>query len=121
MAYTKIQLKPGKEESLKRFHPWIFSGAIDRMESQPQEGDVVEIIDSKHNFIGYGHYQIGSITVRILTFKKEEIDFNFWKERLQVAFELRKSLGLVDGDKNNTFRLVHGEGDYIPGFIIDVY
>ena len=121
MKYIKIQLKPGKEESLKRFHPWIFSGAIARFESQPEEGDVVEVIDSKSNFIALGHYQIGSIAVRVLTFENEPIDFNFWKKRLQVAFEMRKSLGLVNGDQNNTFRLVHGEGDYLPGLIVDVY
>ena len=121
MSYIKIQLKPGKEESLKRFHPWVFSGAIDRVQEQPQEGDVVEVIDSKGKFIGYGHCQIGSIAVRILTFEQELIDFNFWKKRLQVAFELRKGLGLVDGERNNTYRLVHGEGDYLPGLIIDVY
>ncbi|MEG1587005.1 MAG: class I SAM-dependent rRNA methyltransferase [Bacteroidales bacterium] len=121
MSYTKIQLKPGKEESLKRFHPWIFSGAIARFESQPTEGDIVEVIDSKGNFIAIGHYQIGSIAVRILTFEEEAIDGEFWKKRLQVAFDLRKSLGLVNGDQNNTYRLVHGEGDYLPGLIVDVY
>ncbi|MGL4293926.1 MAG: class I SAM-dependent rRNA methyltransferase [Bacteroidales bacterium] len=121
MSYTKIQLKPGKEDSLKRFHPWIFSGAIARFENQPQEGDLVEVIDAKGNFIAIGHYQIGSIAVRILTFEKEAIDLEFWKKRLQVAFELRKSLGLVNGDQNNTYRLVHGEGDYLPGLIVDVY
>ncbi|MEG1617448.1 MAG: class I SAM-dependent rRNA methyltransferase [Bacteroidales bacterium] len=121
MSYTKIQLKPGKEESLKRFHPWVFSGAIARFESQPEEGDIVEVIDSKGNFIALGHYQIGSIAVRVLTFEQEAIDAEFWKKRLQVAFEMRKSLGLVNGDQNNTYRLVHGEGDYLPGLIIDVY
>ncbi|MDO5570258.1 MAG: class I SAM-dependent rRNA methyltransferase [Bacteroidales bacterium] len=119
--YTKIQLKPGKEESLKRFHPWVFSGAIARFETQPEEGDFVEVIDSKGNFIGIGHYQIGSIAVRILSFEKEEINDDFWKKRLQVAFDLRKTLGLVNGEYNNTYRLVHGEGDYLPGLVIDVY
>lgn len=121
MGYTKIQLKPGKEDSLKRFHPWVFSGAIARFEQQPAEGDVVEVIDSKGDFLAIGHYQIGSIAVRILTFEKEEINIDFWRKRLEVAFDLRKSLGLVEGDKNNTYRLVHGEGDYLPGLIVDVY
>lgn len=121
MKYSKIQLKPGKEDSMKRFHPWIFSGAIARFENQPEEGDIVEVVDSKGNFLAIGHYQIGSIAVRILTFEQEEINADFWKKRLQVAFELRKSLGLVDGDRNNTYRLVHGEGDYLPGLIVDVY
>lgn len=121
MGYTKIQLKPGKEESLRRFHPWVFSGAIAHFESQPEEGDIVEVIDSKGNFIAVGQYQIGSIAVRVLTFEEEPIDLEFWKKRLQVAFEMRKSLGLVNGDQNNTYRLVHGEGDYLPGLIVDVY
>lgn len=121
MKYTKIQLKPGKEDSMKRFHPWIFSGAIARFENQPEEGDIVEVVDSKGNFLAIGHYQIGSIAVRILTFEVEEINADFWKKRLQVAFELRQSLGLVDGNRNNTYRLVHGEGDYLPGLIVDVY
>ena len=106
MKYTKIQLKPGKEDSLKRFHPWVFSGAIARFESQPDEGDLVEVIDSKGDFIAIGHYQIGSIAVRILTFNKESIDSDFWKRRLQVAFEMRKSLGLVNGEQNNTYRQI---------------
>ena len=118
--YLKIQLKPGKEESLKRFHPWIFSGAIARFEAQPEEGDVVEVVDSNNNFIAYGHYQIGSIAVRVLTFDQEIIDFEFWKKRLEVAYSLRESLGLINTN-NNTFRLVHGEGDYLPGLIIDIY
>lgn len=121
MKYTKVQLKPGKEDSLKRFHPWVFSGAIARFENQPEEGDIVEVIDSKGNFIAYGHYQIGSIAVRVLTFEQEAIDAGFWRKRLQVAFDMRKSLGLVNGNQNNTYRLVHGEGDYLPGLIIDVY
>ncbi|MEG0947758.1 MAG: class I SAM-dependent rRNA methyltransferase [Bacteroidales bacterium] len=121
MKYIKIQLKPGKEDSMKRFHPWIFSGAIARFESQPEEGDVVEVVDSKGDFLAIGHYQIGSIAVRILTFEQEEINAQFWKKRLQVAFDLRQSLGLVEGEQNNTYRLVHGEGDYLPGLIVDVY
>lgn len=121
MSYKKIYLKPGKEESLKRFHPWIFSGAIAKIEDGVEEGEIVEVIDSKQNFIAYGHCQIGSIAVRVLTFEKEEINADFWKKRLSAAFDLRKSLGLVAGDFNNAYRLVHGEGDNLPGLIIDVY
>lgn len=120
MKFIKIQLKPGKEDSLKRFHPWIFSGAIARFEAQPEEGDVVEVIDSNNKFIALGHYQIGSIAVRVLTFENEPIDFDFWKKRLEVAFGMRESLGLIT-ENNNTYRLVHGEGDYLPGLIVDVY
>ena len=121
MSYKKIYLKPGKEESLKRFHPWIFSGAIAKIEDGVEEGEIVEVIDSKQNFIAYGHCQIGSIAVRVLTFEKEEINAEFWIKRLSAAFDLRKSLGLVAGDYNNAYRLVHGEGDNLPGLIIDVY
>ena len=121
MNYIKIQLKPGKEDSLKRFHPWVFSGAIAYFETQPVEGDLVEVVDSKGNFLAIGHCQVGSIAVRVLTFEKEEINDAFWRKRLQVAFDLRKGLGLVDGEKNNTYRLVHGEGDNLPGLVIDVY
>ncbi len=121
MNYIKIQLKPGKEDSLKRFHPWVFSGAIAYFETQPVEGDLVEVVDSKGNFLAIGHCQVGSIAVRVLTFEKEEINADFWRKRLQVAFDLRKGLGLVEGEKNNTYRLVHGEGDNLPGLVIDVY
>ncbi|MGL5319076.1 MAG: class I SAM-dependent rRNA methyltransferase [Bacteroidales bacterium] len=121
MSYKKIYLKPGKEESLKRFHPWIFSGAIAKIEDGVEEGDLVEVIDSKQNFIAFGHCQIGSIAVRVLTFEKEEINSDFWIKRLSAAFDLRKNLGLVAGDYNNAYRLVHGEGDHLPGLIIDVY
>lgn len=121
MSYKKIYLKPGKEESLKRFHPWIFSGAIAKIEDGVEEGDLVEVIDSKQNFIAYGHCQIGSIAVRVLTFEKEEVNSAFWIKRLTAAFDLRKNLGLVAGEYNNAYRLVHGEGDNLPGLIIDVY
>ncbi len=121
MSYIEIKLKPGKEESLKRFHPWIFSGAIHSMTSQPEEGDVVKVVDNKGNFIAVGHYQIGSIMVRVLSFDDVAIDINFYKNRLQTAYEVRRSIGLVDGEYNNTYRLVHGEGDYLPGLIIDIY
>lgn len=121
MFYKKVFLKSGKEESLKRFHPWVFSGAIAKVEGEPEEGEIVDVYTSKKEFIACGHFQIGSIAVRVLTFRQEEICFNFWKRRLEVALDLRRSLGLVDNPENNTYRLVHGEGDNLPGLIIDVY
>jgi len=121
MTYKKLYLKPGKEESLKRFHPWVFSGAIARVEGEPEEGEIVDVYTSKKEFIACGHFQIGSIAVRVLTFRQEEIGHDFWKHRLEVALDLRRSLNLVDNPENNTYRLVHGEGDNLPGLIIDVY
>ena len=121
MTYKKVYLKAGKEESLKRFHPWVFSGAIARIEGEPEEGEIVDVYTSKKEFIACGHFQIGSIAVRVLTFRQEEINRDFWKRRLEVALDLRRSLNLVDNPENNTYRLVHGEGDNLPGLIIDVY
>ena len=121
MTYKKVYLKAGKEESLKRFNPWVFSGAIARIEGEPEEGEFVDVYTSKKEFIACGHFQIGSIAVRVLTFRQEEINRDFWKRRLEVALDLRRSLNLVDNPENNTYRLVHGEGDNLPGLIIDVY
>ncbi len=121
MAYKKIYLKPGKEDSLKRFHPWVFSGAIAGMAEEPEEGEIVDVYTSKKEFIACGHYQIGSIAVRVLSFCQEEIDHNFWVRKLQVARNLRVALGLIGNPQNNTYRLIHGEGDNLPGLIIDVY
>ena len=121
MSYKKVYLKAGKEESLKRFHPWVFSGAIARIEGEPEEGEIVDVYTSKKEFIACGHFQIGSIAVRVLTFRQEEINRDFWKRRLEVALDLRRSLNLVDNPENNSYRLVHGEGDNLPGLIIDVY
>ncbi|MBS7410594.1 MAG: class I SAM-dependent rRNA methyltransferase, partial [Muribaculaceae bacterium] len=120
MNYKKIQLKRGKEDSLGRFHPWIFSGAIARIEPGIEEGDTVEVCSSTGDFLAVGHYQIGSIAVRILDFGKREIDESFYTERLSQAYLLRKSLGLIRPD-NNAFRLVHGEGDFLPGLVVDIY
>lgn len=121
MSYKKVFLKPGKEESLKRFHPWVFSGAIARVEGEPEEGEVVDVYTSKKEFIACGHFQIGSIAVRVLSFRQEPIDHAFWVRRLQVAKDLRCALGVLGNPQNNTYRLVHGEGDNLPGLIIDVY
>ncbi|WP_334167965.1 class I SAM-dependent rRNA methyltransferase [Phocaeicola paurosaccharolyticus] len=121
MVYKKIFLKPGKEESLKRFHPWVFSGAIARIEGECEEGEIVDIYSSKKEFIACGHFQVGSIAVRVLTFNQEVIDNSFWKRRLEVAYDLRKALGVAENPINNTYRLVHGEGDNLPGLVIDIY
>lgn len=120
MQYKKIILKRGKEESLKRFHPWIFSGAVARMDENIEEGDLVSAYTHDGQFIGNGHFQIGSITVRMLTFNDETIDSAFFKTRLEAALKMRKALGLIT-DNNSSFRLVHGEGDFLPGLVIDVY
>jgi 23S rRNA (cytosine1962-C5)-methyltransferase len=121
MKYSKITLKPKKEESLLRFHPWIFSGAIQSIEGKPDEGDIVEVYGANQHFLAVGHYQIGSIAVRALSFEQTDIDNDFWKRRLQAAYTLRLSLGLTGMESNNTYRLVHGEGDNLPGLIIDMY
>ena len=121
MSYCKVFLKPKKEESLLRFHPWVFSGAISKIEGQPEEGDLVEVYGSNGRFLAVGHYQIGSIAVRVLSFRQREIDASFWEERIRIAFDIRRSLGLVDTPTNNTFRLIHGEGDSLPGLVVDMY
>ena len=118
----KVYLKPGKEESLKRFHPWVFSGAIARFDGEPEEGDVVEIFTAKKEFIAKGHFQIGSIAVRVLSFNENEaIDEAFWKNKLQIAYNMRRAIGVAGNPTNNTYRLVHGEGDNLPGLVVDIY
>ncbi len=116
----KVYLKPRKEESLRRFHPWVFSGAIQSIEGNPEEGELVEVYAADRSFLAIGHYQIGSITVRVLSFVQCTVDQPFWCERIRAARELRKAVGLVRND-NSTYRLVHGEGDHLPGLIVDVY
>ena len=118
--YRTITLKRGKEESLERFHPWIFSGAIAGMDKGIEEGDVVRVLTNDGTTVGTGHYQIGSIAVRMLSFTDAAIDASFFSHRLREAFRLRQSLGLIRPD-NDTFRLVHGEGDFLPGLVIDMY
>lgn len=124
---TTVYLKPHKEESLLRFHPWVFSGAIrsiqldaDYPHAQPQEGEVVQVVGSSGKVLGVGHYQIGSIAVRILAFGVSELPQDFWQERIRAAYNVRQSLGLITTE-NNTYRLVHGEGDFLPGLIVDIY
>ncbi len=116
-----IILKKNKEESLLRFHPWVFSGAIQQMDDDIQEGDVVRVLTSRREFIAVGHYQVGSIAVRVLSFQDEPIDDQLWFRRLQAAFDMRKALGFAFSDTNDTYRLVHGEGDNLPGLVIDCY
>lgn len=119
--YKQIYLKKGKEESLLRFHPWVFSGAISHSDNGIEEGDIVRVITSDGRFIAVGHYQIGSIAVRVLSFRDVTIDSDFWQSRLQSAIDMRVKLGIADSPTNNTYRLVHGEGDNLPGLVIDVY
>lgn len=121
MAYKRIQLKPGKESSLQRFHPWIFSGAICSMEEKPEEGEVVDVFTAQNTFIARGHYQQGSITVRVLTFQQDEINDDFWYTKLKKAYGMRITLGLAESTTTNAYRLVYGEGDGLPGLIIDIY
>jgi len=116
-----LQLKRGKEESLLRFHPWVFSGAIQHMDADITEGDVVRVVTAGGDFIATGHYQAGAIAVRVLSFRDVPIDGNFWYSRLKSALDMRIAIGIADNLQNNTYRLVHGEGDLLPGLVIDVY
>ncbi|MBO7202727.1 MAG: class I SAM-dependent rRNA methyltransferase [Paludibacteraceae bacterium] len=116
----KVYLRKGKEDSLLRFHPWVFSGAIAKVDEGIEEGDLVKVISSSGRFVAIGHFQIGSIAVRVLSFEDRDINRLFWEERISAAYEVRKSLHLLRED-NNTFRLIHGEGDLLPGLIIDIY
>ena len=117
----KIVLKPGKEQSLKRFHTWVFSGAIQKIYGKVAEGDLVSVFSAENEFLGTGHYQIGSIAIRIVTFSDEVIDYNFWKKKIENIWNLRKSLGFAETTETNVFRLINGEGDGMPGLIIDFY
>jgi 23S rRNA (cytosine1962-C5)-methyltransferase len=118
---AKIFLKPGKEQSLKRFHPWVFSGAIGKSEGNPEEGDEVNVYSADGEFLAMGHCQIGSIAVRILSFEEVNPDFDFWKMKIEKAWNLRKSIGITENAETNVFRLVHAEGDGMPGLIVDFY
>lgn len=116
-----IYLRKGKSESLKRFHPWVFSGAIERCGRNIEEGELVRVVSHEGELLGCGHYQIGSIAVRMLTFDNEEVDADFWTKRIKEAFDLRRALKLIDRSDNDIYRLVHGEGDRLPGLVVDVY
>lgn len=115
-----IYLKPRKEDSLLRFHPWVFSGAIAYINGTPEEGGLVLVRSAKGDSLGIGHYQIGSIAVRILDFFTEELPAGFWHDRIRAAYAMREAIGLISND-NNTYRLVHGEGDFLPGLVVDIY
>lgn len=119
-TYPEIRLRAGKDASLQRFHPWVFSGAIARLPKDIEEGDLVRVVTADGTVAGVGHYQIGSIAVRMLSFEDEVIDSDFYARRLEQALALRQALGLARDD-NNTYRLVHGEGDFLPGLIVDIY
>lgn len=120
-SLTKIVLKSGKDQSLKRFHPWVFSGAIKKVYGPVNEGDMVMVYSNKDEFLGIGHYQIGSIAVRVFAFEEVEINGDFWKTKLENAFKLRQSLGLTNNAETNVYRLVHAEGDGMPGLVVDFY
>lgn len=117
----KIVLKSGKEQSVKRLHPWIFSGAIKKIYGSPAEGDIVKVYDNRDNFLAVGHYQPGSIAVRIISFSDAEPDYGFFRHAVERAFEFRKAAGLTGNPDLNVFRLIHGEGDSLPGLIADYY
>ena len=119
--YKNIYLKHRKDESLKRFHPWVFSGAIHHMDKDVAEGDTVRVITAEGNFVAVGHYQIGTITVRVLSFDDITIDDHFWRSKIEQALAVRECIGIVNRKDNNTYRLVHGEGDNLPGLVIDCY
>ncbi|MBA4322985.1 MAG: RlmI/RlmK family 23S rRNA methyltransferase, partial [Odoribacter sp.] len=121
MDRVKIVLKSGKDQSPLRYHPWIFSGAIKKIYGEPVEGDVVDVYDNKDTHLGVGHYQPGSIAVRILAFENITPDAGFFRERIKSAINCRKTTGIFDNPGTNVFRLVHAEGDNLPGLIIDYY
>ncbi|MFC2152355.1 class I SAM-dependent rRNA methyltransferase [Bacteroidota bacterium] len=121
MDYPKVILKSGKDQSARRYHPWIFSGAIKKIIGNVNEGDLVKVTDNKDEFLALGHYQIGSIAIRILSFEEKPIDKNFWKEKINKAYQIRRQFGLAENENNNVYRLVHAEGDGLPGLIIDYY
>lgn len=119
--FPKVFLKPNRDRSIKRFHLWVFSGAIKGIQGKAEEGDIVEVCDSDGNYLATGHIQNGSITVRIISFNQTDAGKEFWKSKFEKAISLRKSLGLMDNKDTNVFRLVHGEGDGFPGLIVDYY
>jgi len=118
---TKIVLKSGKDDAVLRQHPWVFSGAIKKIYGPTQEGDIVEVFNNKDRFLGIGHWGSGSIAVRVFSFEQIELDADFWKRKLQTAFDVRKSLNLIDNPNTNVYRLVFAEGDGMPGLVIDIY
>ncbi|WP_462318893.1 class I SAM-dependent rRNA methyltransferase [Marinilabilia sp.] len=121
MEFATITLKPGKEQSVQRYHPWVFSGAIKAVSGEIQEGDVVDVLDHQGNYLATGHSQIGAIAVRIFSFSKVVPDLAFWTQKIKNALELRKQAGFPDAEQTNAYRLIYAEGDGIPGLIVDMY
>lgn len=121
MEFAKLILKSGKDQSVMRLHPWVFSGAIKKIHGQPAEGDLVEVFNNKDEFLAYGHYQHSSIAVRIISFDKEENLDALWEKRIQDAWDLRIEMGLVNAENTNVFRWINAEGDGLPGLIVDFY
>ncbi|MBF8962354.1 class I SAM-dependent rRNA methyltransferase [Pontibacter sp. FD36] len=122
MSLTKLYLAKGKEHSLKRYHPWVFSGAIKKIEgTEPEEGDTVEVYSNQREFLGMGHWAPGSIAVRVFSFEQVEPDYTFWKSKVQQAYDYRNRLGLIDNPHTDVYRLVYAEGDGVPGLIVDMY
>src|ERR1041385_4768451 len=119
--FAKVILGSGKDQSVRRFHPWIFSGAIKKIKGEVEEGDVVEVFDNKDEYLGTGHYQQGSITVRVFSFEKIDPQKDFWKEKIKRAYEFRRQIGLIGAANTNVYRLLFAEGDGLPGLIIDYY
>lgn len=117
----KIYLRRGKEESLQRRHPWVFSGAIEGVSAEPEEGELVDVVTLKGDYIATGHYQIGSIAVRVLTFEQQEIDQAWWNNRIVAALSVRRAIGIASSESTTCYRLIHGEGDSLPGLIVDIY
>ena len=121
MIKTKIYLQNGKERSVQRYHPWVFSGAIQHIDGTPADGEPVDIYDARKKFLARGHYGTGSIAVRILSFEQQTLNADFYAQKINHAFDLRKSIGLTENENTNAYRLVHGEGDGLPGLVIDIY
>ena len=121
MAYKKVTLSSGKDQSLRRFHPWVFSGAIKKMKEEINDGEIVEVYDNKEELLGVGHYQDSSIAIRIFSFAKVVSDSGFWRSKIQSAYDFRKKIGITDNENTNCYRLVFAEGDRMPGLIIDYY
>ncbi len=119
--FVKVVLKSGKDQSPKRFHPWVFSGAIKKMYGTPAEGDLVTVYSNHDEFLGIGHYQVGSIAIRIVSFEEVVPDYDFWKSKIESAWNLRKSLGFTENTETNVYRLIHAEGDGMPGLVVDFY
>jgi 23S rRNA (cytosine1962-C5)-methyltransferase len=120
-VFPKVILNKGKERSLKNFHPWVFSGAVQSVADGVNEGDIVEVFSVDGNYLATGHYHDGSIKVRLFSFERTPADAAFWLQKLKTAYDLRNDLGLTGNKETNTYRLVHAEGDSLPGLIIDIY